>query len=547
MKRKYTLALAALTLCGSLSAQDIYKIESLTSSDLNGTARFVGMGGAMNALGADLSTIGSNPAAIGMYRRSDAAFTGSATIQPDGQQMGDIDKARGSFDQAGFVYSVNMGRHSKVKFVNFAFNYQKRRNFKNYIGLDNIGVTNGMSQSWQMQDLAYYEGKVLDLSSNDQSKYTTPLAFVGYDAQMIAPTYDNDGKLVAYEPSKAQGYNYHRVQWGGIQQYDFNMSFNVKNRFYGGVTFGVYNVNMHNALQYDELLYQNNAGVQEPIGWYNMDLAEEITGTGFDAKFGFIFRPIETSPFRIGLSFSTPIFYDLTQSGYLRMESPYQITDNNGSTYDRTQADYKYTDLDYRVRTPWKLNICAATTVGNYLAVDAEYEVSRYTGAQLRWPDYNRGGYWDWDRDYVRSTRDTEMDKEIDACFNTVQTFRIGAEIRLAPGVFGRLGYNYVSSPFKKDAYLNTFTSSPSYNYTLNSDYVNLGATNRVTAGLGYRGKHFYADLAYQYQTQSADVYAFRTSTASQYDPSSTYANSLPAQKIDLKRHNVMLTLGCKF
>ena len=83
MKRSYFLALAALTLCGGLHAQDIYKVESLSGSDLNGTARFVGMGGAMSALGADISTMGSNPAAIGMFRRSDVAFTASATIQPN--------------------------------------------------------------------------------------------------------------------------------------------------------------------------------------------------------------------------------------------------------------------------------------------------------------------------------------------------------------------------------------------------------------------------------------------------------------------------------
>ena len=136
MKRKYALALAALTLCGSMSAQDIYKIEALTGSDLNGTARYVGMGGAMSALGADLSAISSNPAAIGLFRRNDASLTGSATIQADAVLMGDINKARGSFDQGGFVYAVNMGNDSKLKFVNFAFNYQKKRNLKNYIGLE---------------------------------------------------------------------------------------------------------------------------------------------------------------------------------------------------------------------------------------------------------------------------------------------------------------------------------------------------------------------------------------------------------------------------
>ena len=42
---------------------------------MNGTARFVGMGGAMGALGGDISTIGTNPAGIGIYRSNDAMLT----------------------------------------------------------------------------------------------------------------------------------------------------------------------------------------------------------------------------------------------------------------------------------------------------------------------------------------------------------------------------------------------------------------------------------------------------------------------------------------
>lgn len=544
MKRKYALALAALTLCGSMSAQDIYKIEALTGSDLNGTARYVGMGGAMSALGADLSAISSNPAAIGLFRRNDASLTGSATIQADAVLMGDINKARGSFDQGGFVYAVNMGNDSKLKFVNFAFNYQKKRNLKNYIGLDNVKLNNGLSQSWQMQELAYYNGQPLDLSKNGSGvDYTTPFALNAYDAQMIVPVYGDDGKLAGYNVRNAQSYDYHRVQWGGIQQYDFNLSFNIDNRFYAGVTFGVYNVNLHNTLFYSEQLAENvydangNVSGINSIGQYKMALGEDINGTGFDAKFGFIFRPIETSPFRLGFSFSTPIYYDLTQNASLRMVAPFQFTDDKGNTFAQTQADYNTGDVDFRIRTPWKLGISAATTVSNYLALDAEYEVSRYTGAQLRWPDYGRG-YWE---DYTPSTRDHDMDTEIDACFNTVQTFRVGAEVRLAPRLYGRVGYNYVSAPFKKDAYLNTMTNSDAYHYSMNTDYVNLGDINRVTAGLGYKGKHFYGDVAYQYQKQTGEVTPFR---ATDLD---TGAPLTASRNVDFKRHNVMLTLGCKF
>lgn len=544
MKRKYALALAALTLCGSMSAQDIYKIVALTGSDLNGTARYVGMGGAMSALGADLSAISSNPAAIGLFRRNDASLTGSATIQADAVLMGDINKARGSFDQGGFVYAVNMGNDSKLKFVNFAFNYQKKRNLKNYIGLDNVKLNNGLSQSWQMQELAYYNGQPLDLSKNGSGvDYTTPFALNAYDAQMIVPVYGDDGKLAGYNVRNAQSYDYHRVQWGGIQQYDFNLSFNIDNRFYAGVTFGVYNVNLHNTLFYSEQLAENvydangNVSGINSIGQYQMALGEDINGTGFDAKFGFIFRPIETSPFRLGFSFSTPIYYDLTQNASLRMVAPFQFTDDKGNTFAQTQADYNTGDVDFRIRTPWKLGISAATTVSNYLALDAEYEVSRYTGAQLRWPDYGRG-YWE---DYTPSTRDHDMDTEIDACFNTVQTFRVGAEVRLAPRLYGRVGYNYVSAPFKKDAYLNTMTNSDAYHYSMNTDYVNLGDINRVTAGLGYKGKHFYGDVAYQYQKQTGEVTPFRATDLN------TGAPLTASRNVDFKRHNVMLTLGCKF
>lgn len=527
-----------------MSAQDIYKIEALTGSDLNGTARYVGMGGAMSALGADLSAISSNPAAIGLFRRNDASLTGSATIQADAVLMGDINKARGSFDQGGFVYAVNMGNDSKLKFVNFAFNYQKKRNLKNYIGLDNVKLNNGLSQSWQMQELAYYNGQPLDLSKNGSGvDYTTPFALNAYDAQMIVPVYGDDGKLAGYNVRNAQSYDYHRVQWGGIQQYDFNLSFNIDNRFYAGVTFGVYNVNLHNTLYYSEQLAENvydangNVSGINSIGQYKMALGEDINGTGFDAKFGFIFRPIETSPFRLGFSFSTPIYYDLTQNASLRMVAPFQFTDDKGNTFAQTQADYNTGDVDFRIRTPWKLGISAATTVSNYLALDAEYEVSRYTGAQLRWPDYGRG-YWE---DYTPSTRDHDMDTEIDACFNTVQTFRVGAEVRLAPRLYGRVGYNYVSAPFKKDAYLNTMTNSDAYHYSMNTDYVNLGDINRVTAGLGYKGKHFYGDVAYQYQKQTGEVTPFRATDLN------TGAPLTASRNVDFKRHNVMLTLGCKF
>ena len=83
---KYSFVLLAM-MAGSASAQDIYKVEELSGNDLNGTARFIGMGGAMGSLGADLSVMSTNPAGIGLYRRSDFALTGGVGIQPNGEDF----------------------------------------------------------------------------------------------------------------------------------------------------------------------------------------------------------------------------------------------------------------------------------------------------------------------------------------------------------------------------------------------------------------------------------------------------------------------------
>ena len=70
MKIRYFLMAVALLSAGQAAAQETYENAKIAGEDLNGTARYVGMGGALDALGADISTIGSNPAGIARFRKS---------------------------------------------------------------------------------------------------------------------------------------------------------------------------------------------------------------------------------------------------------------------------------------------------------------------------------------------------------------------------------------------------------------------------------------------------------------------------------------------
>jgi hypothetical protein len=56
-------------------AQDTYDAARFASSDLNGTARYVGMGGVLSALGGDISVMSSNPAGTALFRKSEASLT----------------------------------------------------------------------------------------------------------------------------------------------------------------------------------------------------------------------------------------------------------------------------------------------------------------------------------------------------------------------------------------------------------------------------------------------------------------------------------------
>lgn len=74
MKKLYILS-ALLFLSGLLRAQGYDDILRFSRFTTTGTARSAAMGGAFGALGGDLSTLSTNPAGIGVFRKSEAAFT----------------------------------------------------------------------------------------------------------------------------------------------------------------------------------------------------------------------------------------------------------------------------------------------------------------------------------------------------------------------------------------------------------------------------------------------------------------------------------------
>lgn len=529
-----TLSLIAAS-SATLFAQDIYQVESLSRQDLSGTARFISMGGAMGALGADISTMTTNPAGIALFRRSDASLTGGLVAQPEGRMFDGKHKNTASFDQAGIVIAMPFSGES-VRFVNFGFNYHKSRNFKQYLGAEGIYL-DGWSQTQQMLDLAYGSYGWYDLSQSHERELAPPLAILGYDTALLYPNPDykkpgGNNKDLMYLPCEGEVYDYHRVQSGGIQSYDFNLALNFSDRYYAGLTFGLHHVDRRSFTEYSELLIDGND--------YFTQAEEKLTGFGVDLKLGFVFRPVEESPLRLGLYVHTPTWYDLESESSLLVSSSYHSMQPNGTTRPFSEA-YMEPGLNaYKLRTPWRFGLNAATTVDNLIALSAEYEFSHQRSAGVSYGDYDDLGW----NNYDDLSEDKGLSQEIDRYLLPVHTLRLGAEVRIPEGFSLRCGYNFVSRPMKKEAFLNFFTESPAYYYSTGTDYLNLGATHRYTFGLGYRAKRIYADVAYLYQQQKGDLYAFHIPNAADRGD---FRNVLTPQSLKLDRHNVMLTLGYKF
>lgn len=551
MRKIYVTATLLALFVGTAAAQDIYKVGLLTGTDLNGDARYVGMGGAMSALGANISAMGTNPASTAQYRRNDFAITGSllrSSGKADDFDFFGANKTRTSLDQAGFVYSLPL-ESGRMRFVSLGFNYRKVKNFADMATLDNIGVPHLMSQTLQFTQLArtIKDNLPLDLSNNADRGYVPPLVNAAADVLLIDREFSksgNDSTLVGYKPAYASAYNYGKTQWGSNQAYDFNLAFNFGEQFYFGVNLGLYNVDYHSRMQYMEdsrysdgkpLYAVNSRGEKKN---YKLNVMEDLTGTGVDAKFGFIVRPIAGDPLRLGLSITTPTFYSIETTSSYDIGSPYGGYRRDDGHYDDYIRQNSGVNNSYHIVAPWKVNFSVGTTIAKRFAVGAEYEITDHTSGQVRLPEGEVGYY-----DSGIGTHDKVMQKQINAYTRDTHTLRLGVEALLSRSVSVRAGYNFVSAPYTKDAYLNLFTDSPSYKYATSTDYVNYGATNRFTLGLGLRGENFYADAAYQYQRQGADVYAYHYNSADRFG----VQNDLPGQHVVMSRNSFQLTIGYRF
>ncbi|WP_229039158.1 OmpP1/FadL family transporter [Hoylesella timonensis] len=550
MKNKYILSALLLLGTATIGAQETYENTKLIDNDLNGTARYVGMGGALDALGADISVIGSNPAGLGLMTKSRAEVSFGFVSQPGVSAFQQGNPTNASFDQVGFVYVMRNPKGDNSG-LNFAVNYHKSRNF-DYI-LSAVGDLKNASQNTLSFLKAIYGRRAEDGTSNFYLETTKNGMIRGthpFTSQLDNLYYNNlmvdHNNAVSY--STATGYDMQRAHTGYIGTYDVSVSGAISPRFYLGGTIGFHDVHYTGTGEYVEDLVDIS---NKPLTALMVHDEKTITGLGGDFKLGAIFLPIENSPFRIGLSVASPTLYRLTINtrAYMRHNLRASQSMQHGYSGGTTNESYSF-----KIDTPWNFGISLGHTVGNYLALGASYNYADFGSMNTR---VNEGGGYDWYTDsyYENSSDDTNMNEHTKQTLKGVSTIKLGAEFRPVTNLALRAGYNYISPMYQTNAFKDGTVDSYGSNYSTATDYVNWDSTNRFTLGVGYQMKNFNIDMAYQYSAQNGDFHPFmdtygdyyyiNTATKSlQMDKIDNYANPV---KVSNKRHQLLLTLGYRF
>ena len=457
----------------------------------NGTARFAGLGGAMGALGADMSAIGINPAGMGRYSRSDFSFTSNLTFANTNtlynNNATDANKANFNISNIGavFVKPIDFNKASMWKYFQFGISSSRTNDF------------HGITQSEGNHDISLLSSFTNNLNSNnigigDMSDFYEGQA---YDAYLL--NYDSNLEQFYpwYDTTNANIDQTNRLTTRGAQyQTDITFSGNYDGKLYIGGSFGFPRIRYNSTRLYTEKF---NGDTLYDLEEFSFEENVNTTGNGFNMKLGVIYLPIKS--IRLGLAVHTPTWYTMNDQYNTTFIS--NFTDNS---FD-TRAESPEGAYDYRLRTPGRVIASAAFLFKKRGFVSLEYEYVDYANATLN------------DANGVINPYDFNSENSaINDIYKGAGIIKAGAEFRLTNHWTIRGGYTYFGSPIKDEI-----------------SVIDNSRTN-ISGGIGYRNANFSLDMTYMRSQWQEESYL--------YDPALVNPIS-----VDKSISNFMVTAGFRF
>jgi hypothetical protein len=488
--RRYLIIIIIISTSLTAYSQNATDALRYSQQFIGGTARYMSMGGAFGALGADFTVLSTNPGGLGVYKSSEFVFTpsvhvGSANSLYNGFNTSDS-RTNFAIGNVGYVVSKRLSSRANqpgFRYIQFATGLNRINDYNRRIAIEGENLENSMLDTYvEWADGIFYR----DIEDNRGGLY-------GFDLHPAWWTYLLDAAdtntNTYFSPIPNGGTLQRKLidQWGSMNEWNFSFGANYEEILYIGMSLNIPWIRYFEHSTYSEI---DVADTIYDFQSFNQTSRLETRGTGFNFKFGFILRPADF--IRIGGAVHTPTWFNMRDYWDTYMESFF----DNGDYYSQGSP---YGEYRYKLTTPMRLQGSLAFLFGKYGLISGEYEYVDYGKANFRSGSYS---FYNENNDITTS-------------YAKGHNFKVGTEWRSGPYSF-RAGYAYRNSPYQSG--------------------INDGALSAYSGGIGYKQKYYYIDFGYVYTVSNEDYYL--------YGSENIKVN--PAEN-KLMDHRFLITFGSRF
>lgn len=597
--KKILTSIVLAGFCIAVSAQTMNDAMSLGSNNYYGTARTIGMGNAVTAVGGDLGSVTINPAGSAVAGYSQFTVTPGFTVSTTANSWAP------SYDtKYGSQSFTHNGSSSSNRFIvpNLGLTLRFETGQKYGLKSWTFGLLSNMTNTYNEQVTAHGQNggdgtltslaasfatgaqynadgsfhmmdpSILDLTNTQRYNsqyYWNYLA--AYGSGLINYNWDDgeDGMFYGineYKDFKNGYYNYFvpgvlnqyssRVYAGSKNDFVMNFGFNFDDNLYLGVNMDMPMFNY----KYTEFFREKAVNSADfPVtpeymfdGEWIRDgerLFESATysysytssGGGVSISGGVIWLP--TSNLRLGASVKAPTIYNVTERWNVSIDT--DLSEISGLDSADGYADTPTAENSYNYRSPWSFSLGMAYTFGTAGMLSVDFERMDYSVMKYSPED----SYVSYDPFY-------EVNRLNNLFCGASNSLRVGAEVNLLPFLSARAGFNLTSNPerFYKDN--EGYTVDATY-YNNNFDFYENGGAyltdmqyvkapiKSFSCGLGFQSAgSFFADFAVR-RTNYPESYFSPYDTYILYDDGTAIA--APCVKSGRSLVDAVLTLGWRF
>jgi hypothetical protein len=486
---RYRLCLFSFFLVNISLAQEPSDALRFAMLGHGGTARAQAIGGAVSALGGDLSTALVNPAGLAFFKTYDLTLTPNFSFGNNKTNyLGSDAKGKFSspeFGMAGLVLPKWGSNSGFWENFSFAIGMNKSINFNNTIRLNGVNTQSSYSEKY-LEELI--NNNVTDPNDAAQNfPFGSSLAFNTFLLDTVAGL-NNTIKGYRSLATPQTGINQELTveSKGNINDLFFSASANHLNKLFIGGT-----------LVFSKLRFERNSSFKESdatklknnFNYFQVDEYLLTEGVGVGLRLGLIFKPVER--LRLGFSFHTPTLYNMDDSYNTKITTDLEGYQGNGVLTQKSSDLNNGEDGQFQYDYVNPMRIMGGIS---YVINEAE-DVNKQKGfisADIEYINYAKSKFralGSLGNNNNGSTYLQQVNTAISEQFKSALNFRVGGELKFKT-IMTRLGFNWMGNAYALES--------------LKSSRMN------ISGGLGYRNMGYFIDLTYVHQINRDAVFPYR-------------------------------------